>query len=331
MLNVQSITASYGEQVILKDIEFSLEAGQVLCLLGASGSGKTTLLRIIAGLEQPQQGYIHFDGHDIQHTPVHARRFGLMFQEHALFPHLSVEDNIAFGMKMQGVSRQKRSEKIEQLLALVNLPNYGKRNVASLSGGERQRVALARSLAPHPRLLMLDEPLASLDANLRQQLVSDLRHIVDTLQLPTLYVTHDQAEAFALADQIAILQNGRILQMGTPDQIYQQPEHIYVARFLGLTNIFDLEDKRHFSPELTQHIDAPHFLVHPMGIEVTHDEHGLDVELEKVVYQGTQYAMTGITKEGLALRFFTPATTNYQLGHWLKIGIQGHFVIPLVG
>jgi ABC-type Fe3+/spermidine/putrescine transport system ATPase subunit len=205
MLRIQEIVKAFtpGQQV-LKGVSTHVADGDIACLLGPSGCGKTTLLRIIAGLETPDSGRVFFDGEDVTGQPVHLRRFGFMFQDYALFPHMSVAANVAFGLRMLGWTGSRRRQRVEEMLALVNLEGYAARSVDALSGGEQQRVALARTLAPAPRLLMLDEPLANLDRLLREELVDELRTILKRIGVTTIFVTHDQAEAFALADHVVV-------------------------------------------------------------------------------------------------------------------------------
>ncbi len=241
MLELRGITRSFDGVPVLRGIELDIAQGEIVCLLGPSGCGKTTLLRIVAGLEQADSGDVRLDGQSIRDVPVHRRDFGLMFQDFALFPHLDVAGNVAFGLRMRGVSREEQAVRIREALALVGLSGFDQRDVTQLSGGERQRVALARSLAPGPRLLMLDEPMGSLDAALRDRLVVELREIVKRVGLTAIYVTHDQAEAYAIADRVAVMNAGRIEQVGPPQVIYERPLTTFVARFLGLNNIVPVE------------------------------------------------------------------------------------------
>lgn len=219
------------------DFSMRLEQSEILCLLGPSGCGKTTLLRLVAGLERPDAGRVWVDESDVTELPPHLRRFGLMFQEYALFPHLSVADNVAFGLRMQKRPRAAIEQRVAQMLALTGLTRFAARSVADLSGGERQRVALARCLAPQPRLLMLDEPVAALDRELRELLLAEIREILKQLGLPVIFVTHDQAEAMAMADRIAVMHQGRLMQEGCAETLYRQPASVFVARFLGFHNL----------------------------------------------------------------------------------------------
>ena len=239
MLEVRHIFKDYEGKPLLRDISFGVDTGETICLLGASGSGKSTLLRIIAGLEEPKSGSIFFDGNDITSTPPHLRDFGLVFQDYALFPHLSVNDNVAFGLKMRRLPLAETAERVANSLGLVNLEGFGERAVTDLSGGEQQRVALARALAIRPRLLMFDEPLGALDRALREDLLNELRSILHRTEIPAIYVTHDQEEAFAIADRILILHDGEIVRAGTSADVWANPGSAFVAGFLGLGNLLE--------------------------------------------------------------------------------------------
>jgi len=236
LLEIINLKKSF-DQPAIRDISLTLEQGRIICLLGPSGCGKTTLLRLIAGLEQPDQGEIIFEGRDVTHKPVHLRQFGLMFQEFALFPHKNVFDNVAFGLQMLNLDAAGVKKQTMAMLDLTGLAELRQRNVADLSGGERQRVALARSLAPRPRLLMLDEPLGSLDRALRERLLFDIRSILKELRMTAIFVTHDQSEAFSVADTIAVMNQGRVVQTDTPESLYMRPTSVFVARFLGFKNL----------------------------------------------------------------------------------------------
>ncbi|MCW7754621.1 ABC transporter ATP-binding protein [Desulfobotulus sp. H1] len=225
----------------LDGVSLSLQKGEILTLLGPSGGGKTTLLRILAGLEYPDGGDLCLDGEDLLPVAPHERGIGLVFQDAALFPHLNVEANVAFGLRMAGVRKRDRRQRVRDMLALVGLSGMEGRRVDGLSGGERQRVALARSLAPAPKLLLLDEPLGALDRNLRERLARDLRSILKQQALTAVFVTHDQEEAFSLGDRVAVLLDGRLKAMDTPEGLSANPCSLAVARFLGETNVFTPE------------------------------------------------------------------------------------------
>lgn len=234
MLEVRHIFKTYEGRLLLDDISFKVDTGETVCLLGASGSGKSTLLRIIAGLEEPDSGTISFNGTNLASTPAHLRDFGLVFQDYALFPHMNVRDNVAFGLKMRRLPDDQISRRVANTLEKVNLSGFASRQVMDLSGGEQQRVALARALAIHPRLLMFDEPLGALDRTLREDLLGELRTILHQTDIPAIYVTHDQGEAFAIADRVLILHEGKIIREGTPAEVWANPGSAFVARFLGL-------------------------------------------------------------------------------------------------
>jgi thiamine transport system ATP-binding protein len=233
MLLVEQLAMRYGDTVALDGIDLVVGDGEIVSVLGPSGSGKSTLLRVIAGLEPLATGRVSWDGSDLTSVPPHRRQLGLMFQDHTLFPHRDALGNVAFGLRMRDVPRAQAEARARELLALVGLAGYEHRRVTELSGGEQQRVALARALAPAPRLLMLDEPLGSLDRALRERLMVELRELFTRLGLTSLYVTHDHDEAFALADRVAVMRDGRIEQLGTPVEVWERPATEFVARFLG--------------------------------------------------------------------------------------------------
>jgi ABC-type Fe3+/spermidine/putrescine transport system ATPase subunit len=239
MLEIRDLFKSYENKPLLRGISFSVSQGETICLLGASGSGKSTLLRMIAGLELPESGQILFNKIDLAQTPPHARDFGLVFQDYGLFPHLNIFDNAAFGLKMRNVPTEKINLRVAEMLDLVNLQGFEKRKVTDLSGGEQQRVALARALAPQPRLLMFDEPLGALDKSLKEDLLNQIRAILHKTKIPAIYVTHDQDEAFTIADRILLLHNGEIIRDGTPDEVWTNPKSAWAARMLGMGNVVE--------------------------------------------------------------------------------------------
>jgi len=239
MLELRDIYKTYEEQPLLRGISFELTAAETVCLLGASGSGKSTLLKLIAGLEMPDSGQIMWEGRDLASTPAHSRDFGLVFQDYALFPHLDVFDNVAFGLKMKSWTYGEIEKRVNEVLSLVGMNNFTQRKVTDLSGGEQQRVALARALAPRPRMLMFDEPLGALDRALREDLLYQLRGILRRTHIPAIYVTHDQEEAFTIADRVLMLHSGRIVRAGSPAEVWTSPGTAWAAEFLGLGNVIE--------------------------------------------------------------------------------------------
>ncbi len=245
LLELQNIEKSFAQKRVLNGVSLDLASGEIVVLLGPSGCGKTTLLRIIAGLEVADNGRIQYQQQALSQIPVHQRNFGFVFQDYALFPHKNVAENVAFALRMRNWDKTKIAERVQQLLQLVRLEGYDDRPIHELSGGEQQRVALARSLAPAPKLLLLDEPLGALDRALREQLMLQLRRILkeagDVLGeeggITAVYVTHDQAEAFAIADRVIVMNQGEIEQQGTPATLYKYPQTPFVARFLGMENL----------------------------------------------------------------------------------------------
>ena len=239
MLRVEDVVVRFGEIAVLDGVSLDVNAGETVAVLGPSGCGKSTLLRAVAGLEPLAGGSITWAGKNLAGVPPSSRGFGLMFQDYALFPHRDVRGNVEFGLRMAGVAAEERVRRVDEVLALVGLADFASRKVAHLSGGEQQRVALARSLAPSPRLLMLDEPLGSLDRALHDHLLVELRDLLEAAALPTLYVTHDHDEAFALADRVVVLRDGRVAQQGPPRDVWLNPADEWIAAFLGFPPAVD--------------------------------------------------------------------------------------------
>lgn len=308
MLSLRSLTRAFDGQPVLQGISLEVPNHEIICLLGPSGCGKTTALRIIVGLEIADSGEVWWDGERIDTIPVHERGFGLMFQDFALFPHLNVRDNIRFGMRMRHLPPDEQDQRLRDVLELVGLQGFERRDVSALSGGEKQRVALARSLAPNPQLLLLDEPLGSLDAALRERLVMELRSIIKRAGLTAIYVTHDQREAFAIADRIAVMNAGRIEQIDSPAALYQAPKTAFVARFLGLNNLLDREAA---SALLPNHLIGSSRLVllHPDGLRLVNSWDGsadapkIAARVIESTFSGDVYRITVQTESGIKLTF----------------------------
>lgn len=239
IIDLKNISVSFDGQQILKDLNLYIRDGEFITLLGPSGCGKTTTLRIIAGFLEPDSGEVVFEGKTINDVPAHKRQVNTIFQRYALFPHLNVFENIAFGLKQQKKSKDEIRKTVEEMLALVNLRGFEKRNIASLSGGQQQRVAIARALAVKPRVLLLDEPLGALDLKLRKDMQVELKNIQQRLGITFIYVTHDQEEALSMSDTIVVMDGGAIQQIGSPTDIYNEPKNAFVADFIGESNILD--------------------------------------------------------------------------------------------
>jgi sulfate transport system ATP-binding protein len=234
---VRGLMKSFGKEKVVDDVSFSVEPGELIALLGPSGGGKSTVLRIIAGLEQPDAGEVHIAGGDVTRRKVQERNIGFVFQHYALFRHMTVRQNVAFGLEVRGVGKVEASRRVEEMLDLVQLTGLGGRYPHQLSGGQRQRVALARSLAPQPRLLLLDEPFGALDAKVRLELRAWIRRLHKEQEVTTLFVTHDQEEAMDLAGRVAVIHKGRIEQIGSPAELHDEPASPFVASFVGTSNV----------------------------------------------------------------------------------------------
>lgn len=242
-LKVESLVKIFGDHVAIDNITFQTEPGEITAFLGPSGCGKTTTLRIISGLESPTEGRIIIDNEKVNNVPPHKRDIGLVFQDYALFPHMTVRQNIEFGLKVKDLDQKEVKERVQASLAQVNLVGKEGRYPQQLSGGEQQRVAVARTLVTQPRILLFDEPLSNLDAKLRESTRLELHNLQKALKITSIYVTHDQIEAFAIADKIMLMHKGKIEQFGTPEEIYAQPETAFAADFIGTSNILETHVK----------------------------------------------------------------------------------------
>lgn len=297
------VQKSFGDTEVLQCMNLSIKKGEFLTLLGPSGCGKTTTLRLIAGFETPTSGKILLDGEDVSRVPAHKRNVNTVFQKYALFTHMNVFENIAFGLRIKKAPEAEIREKVEEMLRLVNLKGFEKRRVDSLSGGQQQRIAIARALVNEPEVLLLDEPLGALDLKLRQGMQTELKRIQQSVGITFVYVTHEQEEALTMSDTIVVMNNGRIQQIGSPIDIYNEPENAFVADFIGESNIVDgvmPEDYRvvfsgrefvcvdhGFSPG-----EAVDVVIRPEDIEITAPEAGmLRGMVESVVFKGVHYEM----------------------------------------
>ena len=238
-ISIRNVDKSFGSFRAIRDVSIEIGHGEFFSLLGASGCGKTTLLRMLAGFESPTKGEIHIDGQPVTDVPPHLRPVNMVFQSYAIFPHLNVRDNIAYGLRKHRLPRAKRYEMVDEMLELIKLPDYGNRKANQLSGGQRQRIALARALILKPKVLLLDEPLGALDKQLREQMQLELRQLQRTVGITFVFVTHDQEEALTLSDRIAVMEQGRVLQVDTPSGLYERPNSREVGSFIGTMNFFD--------------------------------------------------------------------------------------------
>lgn len=322
-VEVRNINNRYGNQFAIQDVNFRIGSGELLTLLGPSGCGKTTCLRIVAGFIKPTSGDVLISGVNVTAKPAHKRNTGMVFQSYALFPHKTVFENVAFGLKLRRVSRAEIEQRVREALRLVRLESFGDRYPSHLSGGQRQRVALARAVVVRPEILLLDEPLAALDLKLREEMQIEIKRIQSALNITTLFVTHDQGEALSMSDNIAVMRNGKIVQIGKPSDLYQKPKSHYVASFVGSMNLLNVTpvkrvDQRTVlvrstanemqtfivSSETDKEFGVPCLLaIRPECIQIG-DEGGnsIKTEVESRIYKGSVWSLyaRSVDKEGLS-------------------------------
>ncbi|MFR8391963.1 MAG: ABC transporter ATP-binding protein [Pilosibacter sp.] len=330
LIDLSHIWKSYDGDLILDDLSLSVKENSFVTLLGPSGCGKTTTLRIIGGFEKPDKGQVIFDGEDITNTPPNKRQLNTVFQKYALFTHMSIAENIAFGLKIKGRSKSYIDDKIKYALKLVNLDGFENRSVDSLSGGQQQRIAIARAIVNEPKLLLLDEPLAALDLKLRQDMQYELIRLKNELGITFIYVTHDQEEALTMSDTIIVMNQGYIQQMGTPEQIYNEPENAFVADFIGESNIvggtmihdelveifgakFACVDKGFGN---NKPVDV---VIRPEDIDLVKPEDGtLQGVVTHLIFKGVHYEMEVTTPDGY--EWLVHSTDMFPVGQ--KVGIH---------
>ncbi len=318
IIQIRRLNKNYGSTPILRDVDLDVRLGEFLTLLGPSGSGKTTMLNIIAGILQGDSGSIMLRGVDISHLPPEKRDIAVVFQNYALFPHMTVAQNVAFPLKMRGIGRDECRKRVEDALAIVKLETFAGRYPSELSGGQQQRVALARAQVFGPAIMLMDEPLSALDKRLREHMKTELKLIQQRLGLTVIYVTHDQGEALALSDRIAVMEEGRIAQLSSPQEIYERPANRFVAEFIGEANLMPMEL---FKPG-----QAGTMLVRPeyihTGDPVSRSDYRLDAQVQTVIYEGTHYIVS-LQAQG------RPITVRLEKGklpvplepgQWLQLG-----------
>ena len=323
-LQIEHVSKTFEATLALDDVSFEVGEREFVCLLGPSGCGKTTLLRLIAGLMPPDAGRLLLQGRDLARIPARARDFGIVFQAYSLFPAMTVAENIGYGLKIRGVAKAEIATRVAELLELIRLPQLADRHPWQLSGGQQQRVAFARAVAVKPKLLLLDEPLSALDAKVRAELRLEIRGLQRELNIPTVMVTHDQEEALTLADRIICMQQGRIAQAGTPQQLYNQPASRFVADFMGVSNLLDAEVMRRIAPGFRP---ADHKAGAGAAMACIRPEHialipgGRDARVQTVQFLGN-LSRIHLNIGGTLLLAEQSGQTGLEVGDWTGVEIS---------
>ena len=303
VIELENVTKSFGDNVILKDFDFKVKKDEFLTILGPSGCGKTTILRLIGGFEEPDEGKILFNGEDITNKEPYERKINTVFQKYALFPHMNVYNNIAFGLNIKKVDKKIIKEKVKEVLKLVNLVGFENREIESLSGGQQQRIAIARALVNEPEVLLLDEPLGALDLKLRQAMQIELKRIQKSVGITFIYVTHDQEEALSMSDTVVVLNNGEIQQMDSPLNIYNEPKNAFVADFIGESNIIKAKMLSDFKVRFLDYdfpcvdkgfkdMEDVEVVVRPEDVLLVDENYQIEGTVTSLVFKGVHYEMT---------------------------------------
>ncbi|WP_040975842.1 ferric ABC transporter ATP-binding protein [Necropsobacter massiliensis] len=301
-LVLKNITKAFGKSVVIDNLDLSIKRGTMVTLLGPSGCGKTTVLRLVAGLESPTAGHIFIDGEDVTKSSIQNRDICIVFQSYALFPHMSIGDNVGYGLRMQGISGEERKQRVKEALELVDLAGFEDRYVDQISGGQQQRVALARALVLKPKVLLFDEPLSNLDANLRRSMREKIRELQQRLGITSLYVTHDQTEAFAVSDEVIVMHKGKIMQKAPAKTLYQHPNSLFLANFMGESSIFDGELRQGTITVNGYHFTLPHI-----------ERFGLP---DGACLVGVRPEAVRLEPTGEAAQYCTVTSAVYMGNHW---------------
>ena len=303
VIELKNVTKSFGDNVILKDFDFKVKKDEFLTILGPSGCGKTTILRLIGGFEEPDEGKILFNGEDITNKEAYERKINTVFQKYALFPHMNVYKNIAFGLNIKKMDKNLIKEKVKEVLKLVNLSGFENREIESLSGGQQQRIAIARALVNEPEVLLLDEPLGALDLKLRQAMQIELKRIQKSVGITFIYVTHDQEEALSMSDTVVVLNDGEIQQMDSPLNIYNEPKNAFVADFIGESNIIEAKMLSDFKVRFLDYdfpcvdsgfnkMEDVEVVVRPEDVLLVDENYQIEGTVTSLVFKGVHYEMT---------------------------------------
>ena len=331
IIEIKNVSKTYGDNTVLNNLSLNIRKNEFLTLLGPSGCGKTTTLKILAGFESGDSGKVLFNGEDISNLPPYKRQLNTVFQKYALFPHMNVYENIAFGLKIKKVSKSEIDKKVSEMLKLVALEGFEKRSIDSLSGGQQQRIAIARALVNEPKVLLLDEPLGALDLKLRKEMQSELKRIQQRLGITFIFVTHDQEEALTMSDTIVVMNKGVIQQMGSPEDIYNEPANAFVADFIGESNIVNGTMLEDLKVEFCDHVftcvdkgfntnEAVDVVIRPEDIEITSPENGMITgKVNSVKFKGVHYEIEVLEHEH---KWIVHNIKNAEIGAMVGLNIS---------